>query len=74
MVGRGARNLILLSRTGPGNKHAQSLKAELEGARVETPACDISDIFSLERCLGYYQTDMPPIKGCIQATVVRKVG
>ncbi|TVY91693.1 Reducing polyketide synthase [Lachnellula willkommii] len=42
----GARNLILLSRTGLSNKYAKPIKEELGCARIETPGCDITDDLS----------------------------
>lgn len=74
MVERGARYLILLSRTGPRepvNTFLEDLKAT--GARVETPACDITDKKSLQCVLDHCACIMPPIKGCIQASMVLSV-
>lgn len=73
MVQRGARNLILLSRGGIAqNKPGQTLVEDLtaQGVQVKTPLCDITDIRSLTAALDIVCHDMPPIKGCIQATMV----
>ncbi|KAF7128246.1 hypothetical protein CNMCM5793_002788 [Aspergillus hiratsukae] len=71
-VQRGARNLILLSRSGPLNPHAHDLVRELKakGARVATPACDITDRDRLKAVLFEFGQTMPPINGCIQASMV----
>ncbi|GIC84422.1 type I polyketide synthase [Aspergillus udagawae] len=71
-VERGARNLILLSRSGPLNPHAHDLVRELEakGARIVTPACDITDRECLKTVLLEFGQTMPPIKGCVQASMV----
>ncbi|KAH2773310.1 hypothetical protein KXW10_002572 [Aspergillus fumigatus] len=71
-VERGARNLILLSRSGSQNPHAPDLIRELEakGARVATPACDITDRECLKAVLYEFGQTMPPIKGCVQASMV----
>jgi hypothetical protein len=72
MVGRGARHLILLSRYGPRTQaHAEFLR-ELDGehVHVETPPCDISDADSLERAMMDLGPRMPPIKGCVQSSMV----
>ncbi|GIJ99437.1 type I iterative polyketide synthase [Aspergillus viridinutans] len=71
-IERGARNLILLSRSGPRNPHAHDLVRELEakGARVVTPACDITDKEGLKAVLFEFSQTMPPIKGCVQASMV----
>ena len=74
MVGRGTRNLLLLSRSGPGQK-AKTLIDELrlKGARVETPICDVTDASSIANMLNDYQDILPPIKGCIQCSMVLRV-
>ncbi|KAL8786450.1 MAG: hypothetical protein Q9213_002766 [Squamulea squamosa] len=71
MAQRGAKNLILLSRSGPKTRAAQKLLEELrgQGVRTETPACDVSSTETLSATLEKYTT-MPPIKGCLQATMV----
>lgn len=77
LVHRGARNLILLSRSGAKGhgSEADSLILELQqkGVRVETPAVDISDKNKLQGELNSLISTMPPIRGCIQATVALRV-
>ena len=70
---QGAKNLILLSRFGPRNEAARSFLQELgdQGVQVEVPACDIS---LLELVLAKLAPKMPPIKGCIQSSMLLKVG
>ncbi|KAE9567271.1 Highly reducing polyketide synthase alt5 [Colletotrichum fructicola] len=74
MVRRGAKNLILLSRFGPVRESGQKLIAELEsqGVRVVAPPCDVTSRQTLEHVLEDCQKDMPPIKGCIQGSMVLK--
>ncbi|KAL2759081.1 hypothetical protein ACRALDRAFT_1040872 [Sodiomyces alcalophilus JCM 7366] len=71
MVGRGAKNLILLSRSGVQTAAARLLVSELEsqGVRVEAPPVDISHLEKLREVLESLKDTMPPIRGCIQATV-----
>ncbi|KAH7330434.1 reducing type I polyketide synthase [Rhexocercosporidium sp. MPI-PUGE-AT-0058] len=73
LVDRGARNLLLLSRSG-GEKsaQAQALLAELRsnGVHVEAPVCDITDLPSLRNVLERYKGIMPAVKGSIQASMV----
>ncbi|TGO80363.1 hypothetical protein BELL_0009g00470 [Botrytis elliptica] len=72
MVKRGARNMILLSRSGTNDKKAaQALVSELEaqGACIAIPLVDVGDLNSLRRVLKQVSKEMPPIRGCIQATV-----
>ncbi|CAG9990817.1 unnamed protein product [Clonostachys byssicola] len=70
LVQQGARNLLLLSRSGPKSAAAKKLLAELasQNIRVESPACDITSIATLERTLSI--SKLPPIKGCIQGALV----
>ncbi|CAH0017129.1 unnamed protein product [Clonostachys rhizophaga] len=75
MVKRGARNLILLSRTG-ANVHPNRLALieELRGSgcMVEVLVCDVSDHRSLEIRLQSCQQKLGPIAGCIQSSMVLK--
>ena len=75
IVSRGARNLILLSRSGASTNAAMEMVKQLEqqGVRVHAPLCDISDRPSLEAALRECSEKMPPIKGCIQTSAVLKV-
>ena len=75
MAGRGAQNLILLSRSGASRDSAKDLVKDLEAAKVKvaTPKCDVSDLESLVGVLQECMTHMPPIKGCIQGSMVLKV-
>ncbi|GFF87206.1 hypothetical protein IFM53868_05068 [Aspergillus udagawae] len=72
LVNRGARNLILLSRSGNKNVYATKITGDLQekGATVVTPSCDITDRTALASTLETYSRTMPPIKGCVQATMV----
>ncbi|KAI1370345.1 KR domain-containing protein [Hypoxylon crocopeplum] len=71
MVSRGARYLILLSRSGAKSQAAKVLVSELESQNVcvTTPAVDISDLAALEDTLKTLARSMPPTRGCIQAAV-----
>lgn len=75
MAQRGAKNLIFLSRSGASNAEARELLESLQklGVRVEAPKCDISDFDSLESVLIELRSQMPPIKGCIQSSMVLRV-
>lgn len=71
MARRGVRYLVILSRSGARSEAAKTLVRELhdQGIAVSTPAVDISDLNSVQEALLALQGDMPPIKGCIQATL-----
>lgn len=75
MANRGAKNLILLSRSALHREDAQQLITELQrkGVRVETPACDIADEEALALVLASCSQKLPPIKGCIQSTLALNV-
>jgi short-subunit dehydrogenase len=75
MASRGAKNLILLSRTGATRESAMELVADLEAKQVNvaTPPCDVTNAETLESALNKCLTHMPPIKGCIQGSMVLKV-
>ncbi|TVY80408.1 Highly reducing polyketide synthase azaB [Lachnellula suecica] len=74
MAQRGAKNLILLSRSGPASQSAAKLLTELRniGVRVEAPKCDVSSRDSLKDVLSTFAKSMPPIEGCVQGTMVLK--
>jgi short-subunit dehydrogenase len=74
MVGRSAKHLILLSRSEVHSTAAAAFLASLEeqGIDVATPPCDVGDRESLRNALKQCH-HMPPIKGCIQASMVLKV-
>ncbi|KAI0451923.1 hypothetical protein F5B21DRAFT_485082 [Xylaria acuta] len=70
MASRGARNFIVLSRSGASTQAAMDVISELtvKGIQVLAPICDLSSAHqlsaALESCAG-----MPPIKGCINAAM-----
>ena len=73
MARRGAKNLILLSRSGPKSSAASELLKELRDrdVNVATPKCDVSCSESLSDALK--KCKLPPIKGCLQGTMVLRV-
>lgn len=75
MAGRGAKNLILLSRRGAVQDAAKRLVQELELTcdRIATPACDVTDSEALRDAIEKCLEKMPPVRGCIQGSMVLKV-
>lgn len=71
MVSKGARHLILLSRTGATTAAAAKLVDSLkqDGVNVAAPKCDVSNESSLSSVLQEYAHTMPPIKGCINSAM-----
>lgn len=77
MSARGAKYLILLSRSGNTRDSSRELVSDLEsmGVNVATPQCDVSDINSLTKALDdCYAKGFPKAKGCIQGSMVLKDG
>ncbi|KAJ6096143.1 reducing type I polyketide synthase [Penicillium sp. IBT 16267x] len=72
MVERGARYLLLLSRSGPKSEPAREMIEDLRGLGVQlfTPLCDVASVDSLAAVLAECAATMPPIKGCIQGAMV----
>ncbi|KAL4910615.1 hypothetical protein BDW74DRAFT_184453 [Aspergillus multicolor] len=74
MASCGARYLLLLSRRGAVDDEAAAFLEELAASQISAIAtpCDITDYSMLEAVLGAASHRFPPIKGCIQATMVLK--
>jgi predicted amino acid dehydrogenase len=72
MVQLGARNLVLLGRSGAKTQRSQELVRELESqnVRVATPPCDIIDPEAVRQVFQELSQTMPPIKGCIHGSLV----
>lgn len=74
MLGRGARNFVLLSSKGEaGRPDAANFLAGVraQGAVVVAPACDIADKAALAAVLASPAVQaLPPIRGCIQGAMV----
>lgn len=73
MASRGAKHLILLSRSGAAKGAAKELveDLQLQNVWVETPCVDIGDLDALKLTIQNLRSSgMPDIRGCIQASVV----
>ena len=75
MIKHGAKNLIILSRSGKRHALAEKLSEDLEqaGCRVIMPECNISDGALVGRVLNDAAKFMPPIRGVIQGAMVLNV-
>jgi NAD(P)-dependent dehydrogenase (short-subunit alcohol dehydrogenase family) len=69
---KGARNLLLLSRSGMAAASAEETVKELReyGGVIEVASCDICDLSALRSTLERYRDGMPRIGGCIQSSMV----
>nr|ALQ32825.1 putative polyketide synthase [Fusarium dlaminii] len=72
MAERGAKHLIVPSRSGASSQTAAQLVAELTSRDVDivAPKCDVSIREDVEVMLEECCRTMPPIKGCINAAMV----
>lgn len=74
MASKGAKNLILPSRSGPHKvPEAQQTVLDLKqhGIKIVTPICDMSSNTAVAEMLQQSaRIGMPPIKGCINAAMV----
>ena len=75
MAKRGCRHLVIITRSGPTREEAKTLLDEQKGAGVEVfaPKCDITDRSQLKGVLADIASRMPPLRGCIQSTIVLEV-
>jgi hypothetical protein len=75
MVERGARHLLLLSRSSTTKQETRDLLEELgaQGAQVKAPVCDITGQAKLRAVLDQYSESMPPIAGCVQTSMIMTV-
>jgi acyl transferase domain-containing protein/NADPH:quinone reductase-like Zn-dependent oxidoreductase/acyl carrier protein len=72
LADKGARNLILISRSGPVSEAAKTALAafEAQGVRVHAAACDVTDRDALARLLDETAGTMPALRGIVHAAVV----
>ncbi|KAK8041286.1 hypothetical protein PG994_014293 [Apiospora phragmitis] len=72
MVSRGAKNLIVPSRSGAASDAAAKAVSDLRAKNVTiiTPKCDVASFESLSEALDKWGKSMPPIRGCINSAMV----
>ncbi|KAK2801278.1 Type I Iterative PKS [Onygenales sp. PD_10] len=72
MSSRGARNIVLVSRSGALNEKTTELMQELaaDGTRVVIQACDVSDQDSVEALVTTKMKDLPPVRGVVHGAMV----
>jgi NADPH:quinone reductase-like Zn-dependent oxidoreductase/acyl carrier protein len=76
LVEKGARHLILISRSGAVSAEAKSALAEFkqQGIKVKAAACDVADKAALTTLLASCRAEMPPLKGIVHAAAVIEDG
>lgn len=72
LANKGARHLILVSRSGPASDEAKHALAafKAQGVRVHAAACDITDKAALTALFATTETLMPPLRGIVHAATV----
>lgn len=72
LVSKGARQLILLSRSGPASEDAQAAITEFhaQGVKVMAVACDITDREALTDVLTRAKEALGPLRGIVHAATV----
>ncbi|RAK74691.1 type I polyketide synthase [Aspergillus fijiensis CBS 313.89] len=76
LLSHGARHLAFISRSGDAKGEARRFMDQLQrhGCDARAYACDISDRESLRSTLARCSSEMPPIKGLIQCSMILKDG
>jgi NAD(P)-dependent dehydrogenase (short-subunit alcohol dehydrogenase family) len=75
MADRKARHFLLLSRSGAdGSSTARDFIEEMKarGVHILAPRCDVTDEQTVAAVIRECNQNMPPIKGCIQGSMVLK--
>ena len=72
LVEKGAKHLILISRSGPTSDQAKAALNNFKkhGIKVLASACDVSDKKALKKLLAQCEIDMPQLKGIIHSAAV----
>lgn len=75
MVEKGAKNIIMPSRSGPSSQPALAVVSSLanQDVYVITSRCNVASATELSTLVRDCAAKMPPIKGCINAAMVLQV-
>ena len=76
LVEKGARSLVLISRSASIDKDSEKVIKDLQskGVSVYVRACDVTDKSALKRLISEIQTEIPPLKGLVHAAMVLEDG
>lgn len=76
MVERGARHIVLLSRSGKTTSELDELISDsrLVGASIYIRRCDVAEKTDVTALLTDLQNTLPPIRGLVHAAMVLRVG
>jgi hypothetical protein len=75
MVGKGAKNIVLVSRSGSATGKVKALIDEVAatGANIVVRRCDVADITSVENLIATGFADMPEVRGVVHGAMVLRV-
>jgi NAD(P)-dependent dehydrogenase (short-subunit alcohol dehydrogenase family) len=75
MVEKGARNILLISRSGNTSEKVGELveEAKATGAQIVVRPCDVTNKEQVEKLISKGISGMPPVRGVIHATIVLHV-
>ncbi len=75
MIEHGARNIVLLSRSGGGKEMVEKLRKEIgcPNARILVKKCDASEESQVRQLVSDCAKSLPPICGIIHAAMVLRV-
>ena len=75
MADRGAKYMLVLSRSGAKSLAAKAVLADMtaRGVKVICPPCDIANAAEVKKIIDNCKLVIPPIKGCIHGAMVLKV-
>jgi NADPH:quinone reductase-like Zn-dependent oxidoreductase len=75
MVSRGARHLVLVSRSGSATGKVKELIEEVKevGAEVIVQSCDVANPADVEELVNFGLEGLPPVRGLIHGAMVLRV-
>jgi hypothetical protein len=75
MVSKGARHIVLLSRSGElrGNAKEQIDSLNRAGAMIVVRSCDVADRTSVDKLVSVDLTGLPPVRGIVHGAMVLHV-
>jgi NAD(P)-dependent dehydrogenase (short-subunit alcohol dehydrogenase family) len=75
MSSKGARHIVLVSRSASVNEQVQALVNELavDGTHVVVKPCDVSSKQSVENLVKEEMKDLPPVRGVVHGAMVLRV-
>jgi hypothetical protein len=75
MVSKGAKHIVLLSRSGQlrGKAKEQIDKLNDDGANIVVRSCDVADKASVDNLISVGLTGLPPVRGIIHGAMVLHV-